>query len=200
MVPTMAVKNAIHYHVVQNILQHYKCPDTCKAYCCKNGRVHMLEDEFKVLTEMDPEKAKNIINDALVPHLYMMGTPCSFLNITNRCDTYEKRPTVCGMYPFKINDSGISSGLQPCPLGFLIIKDFSIWIMDTISKTDIPQDEKAAILLQWEALLQSYLAELSEFHIKPILKEIQIPFDELDMLSMFLFSKNQKNIPYPLKI
>lgn len=160
----------------------------------------MLEDEFKVLTELDPEKAKNIINDALVPHLYMMDTPCSFLNITNRCDVYEKRPTVCGMYPFKINDSGISSGLQPCPLGFLIIKDFSIWIMDTISKTDIPEDEKAAILLQWEALLQSYLAELSEFHVKPILKEMQIPFDELDMLSMFLFSKNQKNIPYPLKI
>lgn len=196
MVAIMAVKKAIHYHVVQNILQHYECPDTCKAYCCKNGRVHMLEDEFKVLTELDSEKAKNIINDALVPHLYMMNTPCSFLNITNRCAAYEKRPTVCGMYPFKMNDSGVSLGLQPCPLGFLIIKDFSIWVMDTISKTDIPEDEKAAMLLQWEATLESYLVELSEFHTKPILKEMQIPFDELDMLSMFLLSKNSIKTPH----
>nr|WP_319508655.1 YkgJ family cysteine cluster protein [uncultured Methanolobus sp.] len=190
MVPTMAVKKAIHYSVIQNILQYYECPDTCKAYCCKNGRIHMLEDEFRILTELDPGKAKNIITDTLAPDLHTMNTPCSFLNITNRCDAYEKRPTVCGMYPFKMNSSGLSSGLQPCPLGFLIMKDFSSWIIDTIAKTDIPEDEKAAILLQWQTTLESYAVELSEFYIKPILKEMQIPFDELDMLSMFLFSKH----------
>ncbi|WP_406662025.1 YkgJ family cysteine cluster protein [Methanolobus sp. ZRKC3] len=186
----MAVKKAIHYHVIQNILQHYECPDTCKAYCCKNGRVHMLEDEFKILTELNHGKAKNIINDSLSPNLYMMNNPCLFLNITDRCDAYTKRPTVCGLYPFKMNNSGFSVGLQPCPLGFMIMTDFSSWVMDTISKTNIPEDEKAEIIMKWQTDLESYAVELSEFHINLILKEMQIPFDELDMLSMFLSSKN----------
>ncbi|WP_094226757.1 YkgJ family cysteine cluster protein [Methanolobus psychrotolerans] len=193
---SMTVKKAIHYNVIQNILRYYECPDTCKAYCCKNGRVHMLEDEFRFLTEKDQEKAKNIISDSNIPHLYMMNTPCSFLNMIDRCDIYDKRPTVCGLYPFKVNNSGVSLGLQPCPLGFLIIRDFSSWIMDTISRSNIPEDEKAGKIKEWQNNLDSYETELSEFHIKPILKEMQIPFDELDILSMFLFSKNAlKNIP-----
>jgi Fe-S-cluster containining protein len=193
---SMDVKKAIHYNVIQNILRYYECPDTCKSYCCKNGRVHMLEDEFKILAELDKVKSKNITNDSLVPDLYMMNTPCSFLNLTNRCDAYKDRPTVCGMYPFKMNNSGLSSGLQPCPLGFLIITDFFSWVMDTISTSNIPEDEKAVKILQWQTSLKSYAIELSEFQTKPILKEMQIPFDELDMLSLFLFSKNaSKNNP-----
>lgn len=49
---------------------------------------------------------------------------------------------------------------------------------------------KAGILLQWETDLESYAVKLSEFHVKPILKEMQIPFDELNMLSMFLVSEH----------
>jgi Fe-S-cluster containining protein len=190
MTPIKAIKKAIHYYAIQNILQHYKCPDTCKAYCCKNGRVHMHKDEFKLLSDHNLEKSKCIINDTISPDIYMMNNPCSYLNITDRCDAYTKRPAVCGLYPFKMNNSGLSIGLQPCPLGFMIMTDFSLWITDTISKTDILEDEKAAIILEWKKDLESYAFELSEFHINHILKEMQIPFDDLDMLSMFLSSKN----------
>lgn len=186
----MMVKKAIHYNAIQNILQHYECPDTCKAECCRNGRVHIFEEEFNFLKENDPEKAKDIKSDILVPALYVMASPCSFLNPTNRCEIYEKRLTVCGMYPFKVNDSGISLGLQPCPLGFMIIKDISSWAMDTISIADIPAAEKAEKLLQWEISLESYATEASDFHSRDSLQEMQIPYDELDMLSMFLQSKN----------
>lgn len=186
----MMVKKAIHYNAIQNILQHYECPDTCKAECCRNGRVHIFEEEFNFLKENDPEKAKDIKSDILVPALYVMTSPCSFLNPANRCDIYEKRLTVCGMYPFKVNDSGTSLGLQPCPLGFMIIKDISSWAMDTISIADIPAAEKVEKLLQWEISLESYATDASDFHSRDSLQEMQIPYDELDMLSMFLQSKN----------
>lgn len=186
----MMVKKAIHYNAIQNILQYYECPDTCKAECCRNGRVHIFEDEFNFLKENHPEKAKDIKSDILVPSLYVMTSPCSFLNPTNRCEIYEKRLTVCGMYPFKVNDSGISLGLQPCPLGFLIIKDISSWAMDTISIADIPAAEKVEKLLQWEISLESYAMEASDFYSRESLQEMQIPYDELEMLSIFLRSKN----------
>ncbi|NPE29439.1 YkgJ family cysteine cluster protein [Methanococcoides sp. SA1] len=186
----MMVKKAIHYNAIQNILQHYECPDACKAECCRNGRVHIFEDEFNLLKENDHERTKDIKSDILVPSLYVMTSPCSFLNPTNRCEIYEKRLTVCGMYPFKVNDSGISLGLQPCPLGFMIIKDISSWAMDTISIADIPAAEKVEKLLQWEMSLESYATEASDFYSRETLQEMQIPYDELEMLSMFLRSKN----------
>ena len=186
----MMVKKAIHYNAIQNILHHYECPDTCKAECCRNGRVHIFEEEFNFLKENNHERAKDIKSDILVPSLYVMTSPCSFLNPTNRCEIYEKRLTVCGMYPFKVNDSGISLGLQPCPLGFMIIKDISSWAMDTISIADIPAAEKVEKLLQWEMSLESYATEASDFYSRETLQEMQIPYDELEMLSMFLRSKN----------
>lgn len=191
-----AVKKAVHYNVIQNILRYYKCPDTCKAYCCKNGRIHMLEDEFRSLAELDNGRAKRITSDSHVPQLYLMDAPCSFLNMTDRCDVYDKRPTVCGLYPFKVTSSGISLGLQPCPLGFMIIRDFSSWVMETIAMSSIPESEKVQSIREWQEGLDSYATELKDFQIKQILKEMQIPFGELDMLSMFLFSKHSvKNVP-----
>ncbi|UGV41373.1 YkgJ family cysteine cluster protein [Methanococcoides orientis] len=190
------VKKAIHYNVIQNILQYYECPDTCKAECCRNGRVHIFEDEFNLLKENDHERTNGIRSDVLYPALYIMNNPCSFLNQINRCETYERRPTVCGMYPFKVNNSGTTLGLQPCPLGFMIIKDISSWATDTISKADIPAAEKVEKMMQWEISLESYAIEASEFHSRESLQEMQIPYDELEMLSMFLLSKNAlKKIP-----
>ncbi len=186
----MMVKKAIHYNTIQNILQHYECPDTCKAECCRNGRVHIFEEEFNFLKENNHERTKDIKSDILVPSLYVMTSPCSFLNLNNKCEIYENRLTVCGMYPFKVNDSGISLGLQPCPLGFMIIKDISSWAMDTISRADIPAAEKVEKLLQWEISLESYATEASDFYSRDSLQEMQIPYDELEMLSMFLRSKN----------
>ncbi|WP_445475643.1 YkgJ family cysteine cluster protein [Methanococcoides methylutens] len=186
----MMVKKAIRYDVIQNILKNYECPDTCKAECCRNGRIHIFEDEFNLLKENDLERTKDIKSDVLIPALYVMNTPCSFLDPVNRCDIYGRRPTVCGMYPFKVNNSGISLGLQPCPLGFMIIKDISSWAMDAISRADIPAAEKVEKQMQWKMTLESYAMEFSDFHSRESLQEMQIPFDELEMLSMFLRSKN----------
>ena len=184
------IRKAIRYSVIQNILQYYECPETCRAECCRNGRVHIFEDEFRVLTEEDKERTQNIGKDSLVPDLYVINNPCSFLSKSNRCEIYDKRPTVCGMYPFKVNSSGTSLGLQPCPLGFMIIQDLSSWVMDTISKLCIPDDVKSKKLEEWKTTLGSYAREVSEFHIRDTVNEMQIPFDELDMLSMYLFSKH----------
>jgi hypothetical protein len=187
-----AVKKVIHYSVVQNILKHYQCPETCEAHCCCNGQIHFFEDEVKTLTVIDSEKAKQITDKCLYAGLYQMNTPCSFLNPNGRCGVYDKRPTVCGMYPFKVNTSGNSIGLQPCPIGFLIIRDFAELIVDTFSRSTAPDEEKTRIKEEWEKNVTSYEAELVDFHIKPVLNEMQIPFDELEMLSMFLSSKKAK--------
>ncbi|WP_340820753.1 YkgJ family cysteine cluster protein [Methanolobus sp. WCC4] len=187
-----AVKNAIHYRAVQNILKHYQCPDTCGAHCCSQGQIHIFEDEVKVLSILNEKKAGMITNEGLSAGLYLMNAPCSFLGSTGRCEVYDKRPTVCGMYPFKVNTSGNSVGLQPCPIGFLIIRDFAEWIVDSFSRSNSSDEEKARIKEEWKKNVDSYEAELLEFHLKPILKEMQIPFDELEMLSMFLSSKLKK--------
>ncbi|WP_406656379.1 YkgJ family cysteine cluster protein [Methanolobus sp. ZRKC2] len=187
-----SVKKAIRYSVVQNILKHYECPDTCGAHCCSKGQIHMFEDEVDVLIARNQKKAEKITNEGLSPGLYLMNAPCSFLNETGRCETYDKRPTVCGMYPFKVNTSGNSVGLQPCPIGFLIIRDFASWVVDSISKSGISEEEKIRVSVEWQRNVDSYAEELNEFHSKPVLKEMQIPFEELEMLSMFLASKNSQ--------
>ena len=186
------LKKAIRYSVIQNILKHYQCPETCGAHCCSKGQIHMFEDEVKVLTILDAKKARKITNDGLSSGLYLMDAPCSFLNVTGRCEVYERRPTVCGMYPFKVNTSGNSIGLQPCPIGFLIIRDFSEWIVDSFSRSCVTDEEKSRIKDEWQKNVDSYASELVEFHSKLILKEMQIPFDELEMFSMFLHLKDTK--------
>jgi Fe-S-cluster containining protein len=190
---SVAVKKAIRYNVIQSILKHYQCPDTCGAHCCSKGQIHFFEDEVKVLTILDREKAGRITNKGLSEGLYQMNAPCSFLNANGRCEVYDNRPTVCGMYPFKVNTSGNSVGLQPCPIGFLIIRDFAEWIVESFSRSSVSDDEKARIKEEWEKNIASYEAELVDFHSRTVLKEMQIPFDELEMLSMFLSSKNAKN-------
>ncbi|TGC11009.1 YkgJ family cysteine cluster protein [Methanolobus halotolerans] len=188
-----AVKKAIRYDVVQNILRHYECPDTCGAHCCSKGQIHLFEDELKLLTVLDPVKS-GVINKDISPGLYLMNAPCSFLNETGRCEVYSKRPIVCGLYPFKVNTSGNSIGLQPCPVGFLIIRDFASWVMDSILKTGLSEQEKLRISEEWQRNIDSYASELTEFHFKTVLKEMQIPFDELEMLSMFLASTNSQKM------
>jgi hypothetical protein len=186
---SLAVKKAIRYSIVQNILKHYQCPETCGAHCCSQGQIHFFEDEVKVLTLMDKEKAKNITNEGLSVGIYQMNAPCSFLSSSGRCEVYNSRPTVCGMYPFKVNTSGTSLGLQPCPIGFLIIRDFAEWIIDIFSRSAASDEEKERIKEEWQKNIELYEAELVDFHFRPVLKEIQIPFDELEMLSMFLSSR-----------
>jgi hypothetical protein len=188
---SVAVKKAIRYNVIQSILKHYQCPDTCGAHCCSKGQIHFFEDEVKVLTILDREKAGRITNKGLSAGLFLMNSPCSFLNANGRCGVYDKRPTVCGMYPFKVNTSGNSVGLQPCPIGFLIIRDFAEWIVESFSRSSVSDDEKARIKEEWEKNIASYEAELVNFHSRTVLKEMQIPFDELEMLSMFLSSKKK---------
>jgi len=185
-----AVKKAVRYDIVQSILRHYECPPTCQAHCCSKGQIHMFEDEMKVLSSLDPARAGKITGDTNSPSLYLMQAPCSFLNDSGRCHVYERRPTVCGLYPFKVNTSGISIGLQPCPVGFLIIRDFALWMMDTISKADLSEEARSRMADDWQKDVESYALELSEFHIKPVLMEMQIPYDDLEMLSMFLGSRN----------
>jgi Fe-S-cluster containining protein len=185
-----AVKKAVRYDIVQSILRHYECPPTCQAHCCSKGQIHMFEDEMKILLSLDPARAGKITGDTNSPSLYLMQAPCSFLNDSGRCHVYERRPTVCGLYPFKVNTSGISIGLQPCPVGFLIIRDFALWMMDTISKTDLSAEERSRMADDWQKDVDSYELELSGFHIKPVLMEMQIPYDDLEMLSMFLGSRD----------
>lgn len=151
----------------------------------------MFEDELEVLSAYDRVKAGKITREGQAPGLYRMKAPCPFLNEAGRCEVYAKRPTVCGMYPFKVNASGNSVGLQPCPVGFLIIRDFAAWIIDSVSKSKLPGEDRAGIIDEWQKNVESYAAELAEFHTKPVLKEMQIPFDELEMLSIFLDSRKQ---------
>ncbi len=184
-----AVKKAIHYGTIQSILQYYICPEECEAHCCKNGQIHIFEEEYRNFSQIDPEKAKKIQSEMPASPLYRIETPCSFLKPHDRCGVYYERPIVCGLYPFKVNTSGNSIGLQPCPVGFLIIKEFALWMIANVSKTGISEEEKAKVIAEWENTIESYDEELSGFHMKNTLKEIQIPFDELEMFAMYMSSK-----------
>ena len=193
----MAVKKAVHYDIIQSILQHYECPPSCNSHCCSKGQIHMFEDELKMLLNLDPERAGKIKADSHSPSLYLMQAPCSFLNSSGRCHVYSRRPTVCGLYPFKVNTTGNTIGLQPCPVGFLIIRDFISWVAGSISDMDISTQERSELIEEWQRTLESYARELDEFHSKPVLMEMQIPYDDLDMLSMFLASRRSRDVQAP---
>lgn len=189
-----AVKKAIHYSAAHNILQYYICPEDCEAHCCKNGQIHIFEEEYHNFSRINPDKAKHIQSEMPQSPLYKIETPCSFLKSHDRCGVYYERPIVCGLYPFKVNTSGNSIGLQPCPIGFLIIQEFSKWVIENVQKTQLSDSKKATIMKEWEQTIESYALELAEFHNKSTLNEIQIPFDELEMFSMYMSSRNLPKI------
>lgn len=189
-----AVKKAIHYNAIQNILQYYICPEDCEAHCCKNGQIHIFEEEYNNFYEIDIKKAQNIKSEMPKSPLYKIETPCAFLKSHDRCGLYYERPIVCALYPFKVNTSGNSIGLQPCPIGYLIIQEFSRWVVSNIEKTNYTHIQKTEVIKQWKKKIASYDDELRDFHKKNELKELQIPFDDLEMFSLFINSRNLPKI------
>ena len=67
-------------------------------------------------------------------------------------------------------------------------------MISNVSKTGIPEEEKARVIAEWENTIDSYAEELAGFHMKNTLKEIQIPFDELEMFAMYMASKDLPRI------
>lgn len=183
-----AVKKAIHYSAIQNILQYYICPEDCAAHCCKHGRIHIFEEEYENFYKIDSQKAYFIKHENPPSPLYKIETPCAFLKAHDRCGVYYQRPIVCGLYPFKVNSSGESIGLQPCPIGYLIMQEFSKWVVNNIEKTQYSQNQKTEVIRQWEKTIASYAKELEGFHNNNELQELQIPFEDLERFSIFINS------------
>ncbi|AEH60134.1 protein of unknown function UPF0153 [Methanosalsum zhilinae DSM 4017] len=184
------IKKVIHYDTIQRILKYYKCPDNCNAHCCRNGSIHLFEEEKNNLVRAYPERETMIRPEKNVVQLYLINSPCMFLNCIGRCEIYNERPVVCGLYPFKVDRSTVSIGLQPCPVGFDIIRDFTCWIVEHISCSDhVSGDDKQQLIKEWETELEFYAGELALFFKKSIIKELIIPFTDLEMFAIYVDDK-----------
>ncbi len=184
------IKKVIHYDTIQKILKYYKCPDNCNAHCCRNGSIHLFEEEKNNLVHAYPEKGSMIRSEKNVDHLYLINSPCMFLSSIDRCEIYNERPVVCGLYPFKVDRSTVSIGIQPCHVGFDVIRDFTCWIVEHISCSDhVSGDDKEQLIKEWETGLGFYAGEVALFFKKSTIKELIVPFTDLEMFAIYLDKK-----------
>ncbi|MCS3923796.1 YkgJ family cysteine cluster protein [Methanosalsum natronophilum] len=187
---TSFIRKIVHYDIIQRILKQYQCPASCNSHCCKNGKVHLFEEEKESLLRLRPDKKRHIAIEKDVSYLYTIDFPCVFLDDSHRCEVYVERPLVCGLYPFKVSESRNDIGLQPCPIGYSIIKDFSKWVVGSLAKMDdVPLDKKRQIKESWELKLDLYSNELTNFFTNSSISEISIPLNDLELFSIYLDEK-----------
>lgn len=65
------------------------CISTCKAKCCKRGKLPLLAEERAIFD------SKRIDENGF----YDLTGGCEFL-INDKCSIYNKRPKMCEKYPF----------------------------------------------------------------------------------------------------
>ncbi len=66
------------------------CITTCKAKCCKRGKLPLLAEERKMFNS-------NRIDEH---GFYDLSGGCEYLDENFKCKLYNKRPKMCRDYPF----------------------------------------------------------------------------------------------------
>ena len=125
------------FETVQRILSHYSCPPKCPAICCKIADINLDENDLKILRQAAKGKADKIesCNEDGELH-YKMHPPCPFLEF-NKCSIYDRRPTMCRLFPFNITTMPDALLLFPCDMGASIFEDY-VEYSDNILKQPIP--------------------------------------------------------------
>ncbi|MGB9927732.1 MAG: YkgJ family cysteine cluster protein [Methanosarcina sp.] len=118
----------------QSILEHYSCPESCNANCCKSHIIDFYRKEYeKILKNVDKESARILKSKAVKSDLEgcykaIIGQ-CPLL-MDLKCRIYENRPEACRTFPFVIfQDAELGFGLTLllCPMSVMIIRDYAQW-------------------------------------------------------------------------
>ncbi|QLC50354.1 YkgJ family cysteine cluster protein [Methanolobus zinderi] len=112
------------FETVQEILSHYSCPSTCPATCCKIADINLDEKDLEILRQASKYKADRIEswNEDGEDH-YKISPPCPFLE-SDKCSIYDRRPTMCRMFPFNFSNMPDVLLLFPCDMGANIFEDY----------------------------------------------------------------------------
>ncbi|MBN2110792.1 MAG: YkgJ family cysteine cluster protein [Methanosarcinaceae archaeon] len=126
------------FRPVQEILSHYACPSTCPAICCKAADIYLDEDDLKILLKASEDKAGKIesCNEGKERY-YKIPPPCPFLK-SGKCSIYDKRPTMCRLFPFNVSTMPDVLALFPCDMAASIFEDY-IEYSDNILKQPLPE-------------------------------------------------------------
>lgn len=112
------------FATIEDILKHYECPSDCDAFCCRIQPVDMDSTDRKILRKASKEKT-----DGLETHYedgrkyYRLEYPCPFLLESGKCSAYDRRPTVCRMYPFNFDENVMGFRIYPCKVGVAVCYD-----------------------------------------------------------------------------
>ena len=85
-------------NIARNSLSDY-CINTCKAKCCKKGKLVLSENEAKLLVK-DIDKLEKKENGIYVLNIDKKN--CPKLN-NNMCGVYDRRPKTCGDFPLYLH-------------------------------------------------------------------------------------------------
>ncbi|MGE0792823.1 MAG: YkgJ family cysteine cluster protein [Candidatus Woesearchaeota archaeon] len=66
------------------------CINTCKAKCCKRGKLPLTSEEAKMFDKNRIDKNNH----------YDLTDGCEYLDKNLKCKIYDKRPKICKDYPF----------------------------------------------------------------------------------------------------
>lgn len=118
----------------QGMLEHYSCPESCNASCCKTHIIDFHRNEYeKILKNVDKE-SRNLLKSKVVKselngcYKAIVGQ-CPLL-INSKCRIYDNRPEACRNFPFVVfpdAETGFGLALLVCPMSVNIILDYAQW-------------------------------------------------------------------------
>lgn len=119
----------------QSILEHYSCPESCNASCCKNYNINFTKKEYeKIFEKGDTEIREVLKSNAVDSHrsefYKMLSTAICPLLIDSKCRIYEYRPESCRKFPFVTTPDTESEYvllLFLCTMSVNIIRDYAQW-------------------------------------------------------------------------
>lgn len=113
------------FDMIMEILSHYQCPSNCQSFCCKMQNVDVDGEDWKILSKASTTKIENVKLIRYAGSLYhSIQPPCPFLLDVNKCGAYDRRPTICRIYPFNVDFENIGVKIYPCEIGMNILNDF----------------------------------------------------------------------------
>ena len=121
----------------ESILEHYTCPETCDAKCCKYSPINFNNREYhEIVRKVDKDSAAILKSRSVFAPIksgfYKQFPTCVCpLLKESKCSIYKNRPETCEKFPFEIvQNSATGSNLQLriCPLSMIIIRDYIQWL------------------------------------------------------------------------
>ena len=99
-----------YIEIVEEILKYFECKKC--GNCCKDKDIQLVEGDLKRL-HIPPRNVGSFVKDReTLEVVTYLEHPCEYLTKDNLCKVNEFKPTVCRIYPFRLDKA-----LYLCPLG-----------------------------------------------------------------------------------